>query len=149
MLDHAISVQPARSDRHRPRVALVGSLVVAALGLSAFVIVKTREVETTEPTLPAAHVPHTPAVIEVPAVEDEHSKVSWDRVAIAPGTVGWFEIGNLPSALAARVGTIQSWSSAANSSRNDGSEIISKYTERKCSTFGYSISGIYAPPNAP
>ena len=74
-------------------------------------IVKTREVETTEPTLPAAHVPHTPAVIEVPAVEDEHSKVSWDRVAIAPGTVGWFEIGNLPSALAARVGTIQSWSS--------------------------------------
>lgn len=104
---------PSRSVR-RPRLAAIASLLVAGLGLAAFVLVKTRDVDTSGSSVPPAQSPTTrpgtPATIQVPSVEDEHSKVPWDRIAVAPGTIGWFQLGDLAPDLAARVGPIQAWS---------------------------------------
>ena len=33
----------------------------------------------------------------------------WDPIRVAPGTVGWYEFGDIPASLTSRVGAVESW----------------------------------------
>lgn len=97
------------ANKHPRRLALIGSALVAAAGIAAFAVVQTRDTDpAASPTSQPAQA-DPPGTIVVPSVEDENSAVPFDGVAIAPGTVGWFELGDLPTDLAARVGNIQTY----------------------------------------
>ena len=94
----------------RPYLAIAASVVVVLAGVAGLIAVRADDrTPAGSPSNPDSQAA-SPAVIEVPSVENETSKVPWDQIAIAPGTVGWFEFGDLPADLAARVGKITSYS---------------------------------------
>jgi len=113
--EHRSVIGRPRVRRDSRRFALVGSALVAAAGIAAFVLLQTHHVAT--PTPPAGQPPTggTPATISVPSIDDEHSPVPFDGVAVAPGTIGWFHLGHTPAPLTARIGAEQRWSDAYTS----------------------------------
>jgi len=98
----------AQTPRQR-RSAVIGSALVAAAGIAALLVVQTHN---THGTNPAANQPSSappPATLVIPAAE-VNSKVPYDEVAVASGTVGWFQLGDVSPALASRVGRVDRWS---------------------------------------
>ena len=111
---YSVALGTSRTRSRSRRVALLGSAVVAAAGLAVFVLIESREASAPSPMSPSS-VPATPGTIPFAPVEDENSTVPWDEVAIAPGTVGWFQLGDIPPALSARIGQAHHWSHAYTS----------------------------------
>ena len=128
-------VGSATATATRRRYLAVAASVVVLAGVAGLIALRTNDRTPAGSTSDPTNAPGAvPAVITVPSVENENSPVPWDRVAIAPGTVGWFELGDLPAGLAARVGKIHTYSSDYSSvffrcvtwTENDGSITCTK-----------------------
>jgi LysM domain len=110
----ARSVAPAR-----PRAAALVSIAVAGLLIGGcFALLADRHPESLTPgvessteSLPApttSFVPTTPSYPTTTAVPADDPD-TWDPIRVAPGTVGWYEFGDVPAALAPRLSDVQSW----------------------------------------